>query len=193
MRNLRYPQGGHGPDHVADHLTLDSKFLACPACCELSSRDDWDRFANSCGWGMKEGAAPRRGSARPGASLAWGGRFVSSYAPNSFLPPLPRARPPLPPRSQLGKSSEAPAPVRGRREQAALSARGCPRQLDRSPRGADNPGACSRGRGGPSCQGDPGGRGEGSSSSARPDGQAGGGDGTMSCRKRSFTFGAYGG
>lgn len=48
------------------------------------------------------------------------------------------------------------------------------------------------GRGGPSCQGDPGGRGEVGSDSAPARG-AGGRGATMSGRKRSFTFGAYGG
>ena len=56
---------------------------------------------------------------------------------------------------------------------------------------ADNPGACGRGRGGSGCQGDPG-AGRRLRLGAGRAGGAGGG-GTMSGRKRSFTFGAYGG
>lgn len=99
---------------------------------------------------LERGVACRSGSVTPCARV-WGWRIALGHpGPVAPHPPCPLAR------SPLGKSREAPAPARGRREQAALSARGGPRQLARGPRGRGQSRGLWPGRGGPSCQGDPG-------------------------------------
>ena len=143
---------------------------------------------------MEEGVASRRGSAARYA-LVWRwrvGLVLTSPRPTP-LPPRPRpALPPPSPEVPARKVQRIPCsrPEGGANKRPFLSA-AAPDSWTAARGVADNPGACGRGRGGSGCQGDPG-AGRRLRLGAGRAGGAGGG-GTMSGRKRSFTFGAYGG
>lgn len=138
--------------------------------------------------------SPAEEGLQPGASLVWGVKGRSRSTTHSSPCPLSRGHAqPCPCSPQLGKSSEAPAPGPRAARTSGPFCTAAPGSWTAARGDADNPGACGQGRGGLSCQGDPG---AGKAAPARrgPDSQAGSGGGTtMSCRKRSFTFGAYGG
>lgn len=199
--NSRYLQSGKGPAHSADYLTLDSKFLTRPAMNSHLVMTVTDPLT-AMALGRWKRVPPLEESLQPGAPSSGGEESVSSYrqAPAFHNAPHPHPVPrfatskatpgPETPAGTVQRSSR-PWAEGGANKRPFLRA-ATSRSWTAACGGADNPGACGRGRGSLSCQGDPG-TGKAAPAPHRPDGQAGRGGCTMSCRKRSFTFGAYGG
>lgn len=163
-------------------LTLDSKFLTLSECPLVMTGDRPTDRAQWLWGGVEEGVPPRRGSAARHAPSLGDGRSVS-YCPKPRPPSL---------RSQLGKSGEAPTPGPGAARTSGPFCTRLPRTAGPQPAGARTIPGLVAGGGAARVAKVTRARGRRLRRSA---GRAGGGGGgcTMSGRKRSFTFGAYGG